>query len=126
MTESGETNAGAAETMAKNDDEIPAGGEARIGRLRFRKKEMPGGLWLKCESCGSTIFRKEVEEKAHTCPSCGFHFTMPGRSRVQHTLDSGTWENSSRLSAMDRLEFGFGALRREDRSDGQGPGRTRR
>ena len=106
MTESGETNAGAAETMAKNDDEVPAGGEARIGRLRFRKKEMPGGLWLKCESCGSTIFRKEVEEKAHTCPNCGFHFTMPGRNRVQHTLDSGTWEELfSELSAMDRLDF---------------------
>ena len=92
MTESGKSRAGAAETMAKKEDEIPAGGEARIGRLRFRKKEMPGGLWLKCENCGATIFRKEVEEKAHTCPSCGFHFTMPGRNRVQHTLDNGTWE----------------------------------
>ncbi|MEC8510721.1 MAG: acetyl-CoA carboxylase, carboxyltransferase subunit beta [Planctomycetota bacterium] len=67
---------------------------------------MPGGLWLKCENCGATIYRKEVEEKAHTCPSCGFHFTMPGRNRVQHTLDSGTWEELfSELSAMDRLEF---------------------
>ncbi|MEE2940516.1 MAG: acetyl-CoA carboxylase, carboxyltransferase subunit beta [Planctomycetota bacterium] len=77
-----------------------------MGRLRFRKKEMPGGLWLKCENCGSTIYRKEVEEKAHTCPSCGFHFTMPGGSRVKHTLDSGTWEELfSDLSAMDRLDF---------------------
>ena len=106
MTESGKSRAGAAETMAKKEDEVPAGGEARIGRLRFRKKEMPGGLWLKCENCGATIFRKEVEEKAHTCPSCGFHFTMPGRNRVQHTLDNGTWEELfSDLSAMDRLEF---------------------
>ena len=106
MTDSSEIKAEAAETMAKKDDEVAAGSEARIGRLRFRKKEMPGGLWLKCENCGATIYRKEVEEKAHTCPSCGFHFTMPGRNRVQHTLDSGTWEELfSELSAMDRLEF---------------------
>ena len=106
MTDSSEIKAEAAETMAKKDDEVPSGSEARIGRLRFRKKEMPGGLWLKCENCGATIYRKEVEEKAHTCPSCGFHFTMPGRNRVQHTLDSGTWEELfGELSAMDRLEF---------------------
>lgn len=96
-----------AETMAK---ETSGGGEApresRLGRLRFRKKEMPGGLWLKCESCAATIFRKEVEEKAYTCPSCEFHFTMPGRDRVKHVLDGGSWEELfSDLSALDRLHF---------------------
>lgn len=80
--------------------------EGRLSRLRFRKKEMPGGLWLKCENCGATVFRKEVEERAHTCPSCDFHFTMPGRDRVRHTLDGGSWEELfSDLSALDRLQF---------------------
>src|SRR5262245_39759302 len=52
--------------------------EGRLARLRFsKKKDMPGGLWLKCESCSQVIFRKELEEKGRVCPSCGFHFTLP-------------------------------------------------
>ena len=114
--------------MAKNDDEIPAGGEARIGRLRFRKKEMPGGLWLKCESCGSTIFRKECRGEGAHLPELRFPLHDAGPSRVQHTLDSGTWEELfSELSAMDRLEFvDSGPMARRSIGRSSGPGRTRR
>lgn len=98
--------------MAKDDPKRPGGGEPRpegergLGRLRFRKKEMPGGLWLKCENCGATIYRKEVIEKAYCCPQCDFHFTMPGRDRVAHTLDGGSWDELfSDLSGLDRLGF---------------------
>ena len=84
-------------------DEAPRG---RFSRLRFRKKELPGGLWQKCENCSATIFRKEVEGKAYTCPSCGFHFTMPGQDRVKHTIDEDTWEEMyADLESLDRLEF---------------------
>lgn len=81
-------------------------GGGRLSRLRWRKKEMPGGLWLKCENCAATIYRKEVVEGAYTCPQCEFHFTMPGRDRVQHTLDPDTWEEFfADLTGLDRLEF---------------------
>lgn len=81
--------------------------EGRLARLRFSKKrDMPGGLWLKCESCASVIFRKELEQKARVCPSCGFHFTLPGRERVALTLDPGTWkERYAELESLDRLRF---------------------
>ena len=91
---------------APNSGESEVGGDGRMNRLRFRKKDMPGGLWLKCESCSGTIYRKEVVEKAYTCPACGFHFTMPGADRVRHTLDEGTWEELfPEIEAMDRLGF---------------------
>ncbi len=78
----------------------------RLAGLRFKKKDMPGGLWLKCPSCDTTIYRKELEAKGHTCPSCSFHFTVPGRERVAMTLDPGTWnEMFADLEASDRLEF---------------------
>jgi acetyl-CoA carboxylase carboxyl transferase subunit beta len=81
--------------------------EGRLARLRFSKKrDMPGGLWLKCESCASVIFRKELEQKDRVCPSCGFHFTMPGKERVAITLDPGTWKESyADLTSLDRLNF---------------------
>jgi acetyl-CoA carboxylase carboxyl transferase subunit beta len=78
----------------------------RLSGLRFRKRDMPGGLWLKCPSCDTTIYRKELEAKGHTCPNCSFHFTVPGRERVAMTLDPGTWnEMFADLEASDRLGF---------------------
>ena len=75
-------------------------------RLRWKKKEMPTGLWLKCESCAATIYRKELEEKGRVCPACDFHFTLPGRERVKLVLDPGTFdERYADLGAMDRLRF---------------------
>lgn len=81
--------------------------EGRLARLRFsKKKDMPGGLWLKCESCSEVIFRKELEEKGRVCPSCGFHFTVPGRERIAMLIDEGTWhEEFADLQALDRLGF---------------------
>ncbi|MCP3920696.1 MAG: acetyl-CoA carboxylase carboxyltransferase subunit beta [bacterium] len=67
---------------------------------------MPGGLWLKCPDCARMIYRKELEEKGHVCPSCAFHFTLPGRERVSSFLDPGTWEEMfADLTGLDRLEF---------------------
>lgn len=84
----------------------PDGKEERRGRLRWKKKEMPGGLWLKCESCSQMIYRKELEEKGMVCPACDFHFTLPGRDRIAMLLDEGTWEEHyAELTALDRLEF---------------------
>jgi len=96
----------AAAKAALNPEEEPKR-EGRLSRLRFsKKKDMPGGLWLKCESCAQVIFRKELEEKDRVCPSCGFHFTVPGKERVEMTLDEGTWrEQFADLEALDRLNF---------------------
>jgi len=88
------------------DPEAEGGEETRRSRRLWKKKEVPGGLWLKCESCGETIYRKELEEKGMVCPACGFHFTMPGGDRVKSVLDEGSWEEFfCDLTALDRLEF---------------------
>jgi acetyl-CoA carboxylase carboxyl transferase subunit beta len=79
----------------------------RLARLRFsKKKDMPGGLWLKCESCGEVIFRKDLEDSNRVCPECSFHFTVPGKERLRLTLDEGTWkEEYVGFEGLDRLGF---------------------
>lgn len=71
-----------------------------------KKKDMPGGLWIKCESCGGMLFRKEFEQKHRVCGSCGYHFTLPGRERIALTADPGTFEELFLpLKPVDRLGF---------------------
>ena len=71
-----------------------------------KKKDMPGGLWIKCESCGAMLFRKEFEQKLRVCGTCGYHFTLPGRERVLLTADAGTFEERwTDLQPDDRLGF---------------------
>jgi len=84
----------------------PAPADEKRGRVKRKKKEMPEGLWLKCESCGAMIYRKELEEKGMVCPACDFHFTLPGKARIAQIADPGTWkEEFAELGALDRLAF---------------------
>ncbi|MFO1051805.1 MAG: acetyl-CoA carboxylase, carboxyltransferase subunit beta [Planctomycetota bacterium] len=71
-----------------------------------KKKDMPGGLWIKCESCGSMLFRKEFEARHRVCAACSYHFTLPGRERVALTADAGSFQElHTALCAEDRLGF---------------------
>jgi len=71
-----------------------------------KKKDMPGGLWIKCENCGAMLFRKEFEAHHRVCGSCSYHFTLPGRERVALTADVGSFkEIYANLRAEDRLGF---------------------
>ena len=75
---------------------------ARFGK----KKDMPGGLWIKCESCGAMLFRKEFEQRHRVCGTCGYHFTLPARERIALTVDAGSFEELWRdLMAHDALGF---------------------
>ncbi|GAB4158991.1 MAG: acetyl-CoA carboxylase, carboxyltransferase subunit beta [Planctomycetota bacterium] len=77
-----------------------------------KKKDMPGGLWIKCESCGGMLFRKDFEQKLRVCGTCGYHFTLPGRERVRLTVDPDTFEEKwvdlkprDLLSFVDRVPY---------------------
>lgn len=91
-----------------SDRPVEASAEAapEAAGSRWKKKELPSGLWLKCESCAATIYRKELEEKGRVCPACDFHFTLPGRERLKLVLDADSFdERFADLGAMDRLRF---------------------
>ncbi len=71
-----------------------------------KKKDMPGGLWIKCESCGAMLFRKEFEQRNRVCQTCNYHFTLPARERVALTIDEGSFEEKwIKLGAEDVLDF---------------------
>src|SRR5215475_6389713 len=71
-----------------------------------RKASVPSGLWKKCESCGQAHLAEEVMQALETCPSCGFHFRMGARDRLESFLDQGSiTELAADLAAFDVLGF---------------------
>ena len=60
--------------------------------IRRKKRDMPDGLWIRCEDCSRMVYKKEVEEGLNVCPKCNFHFRITANERLRILLDPGTFE----------------------------------
>lgn len=70
------------------------------------KRDLPDGLWLKCESCGSILYQKELERSLWVCHNCTYHFRINHRQYIQLLIDEGMFEEMYlSLSSMDPLKF---------------------
>ncbi|HEY6388457.1 MAG TPA: acetyl-CoA carboxylase, carboxyltransferase subunit beta [Candidatus Acidoferrum sp.] len=63
------------------------------------------GLWAKCESCGTIVFRKDLEVNLYVCPKCQFHFKMSAKQRLEMLLDSRWTEHDAGMTSTDPLKF---------------------
>ncbi|MCL4304637.1 acetyl-CoA carboxylase, carboxyltransferase subunit beta [bacterium] len=71
-----------------------------------QKKTTQDSLWVKCESCGEIVFKRELEKLQLVCPKCSFHFAMPAESYIALLADEGTWQESDHtLHPQDPLQF---------------------
>lgn len=71
-----------------------------------KKRGVPEGLWLRCDACTATVFRKQVEKNLRMCPECGHHFYVPARVRIEQLLDEGSFEEwFAELRPVDPLGF---------------------
>lgn len=59
--------------------EKPAGEEG--------KRAVPEGLWCKCPTCQTVLYRTELEENLHVCPKCDHHHRVQARRRLDLFLD---------------------------------------
>jgi acetyl-CoA carboxylase carboxyl transferase subunit beta len=63
------------------------------------------GLWVKCESCRTIVFRKDLEANLFVCPKCQFHFKMNAKKRLEMLLDGGYTEHDAGMTSTDPLQF---------------------
>lgn len=62
--------------------------------------------WIKCKSCASTMYYKEVENQNYVCPKCGYHIRIGVKERIALLADEGTFvEFDSTLEPVDPLKF---------------------
>lgn len=79
---------------------------AKVGLQSSVRKEIPDGLWSKCESCGDIIYTKSLEEALWVCGKCFHHFRIPATRYIQILLDDGYLEEfDQRLTSGDPLGF---------------------
>ena len=71
-----------------------------------KKKDIPEAVWMKCDGCGETVFRKLVDERLMVCPECNYHYAIPARRRIELVADPDSFEERhADLAPTDPLEF---------------------
>lgn len=74
--------------------------------VRPQKRGVPAGLWLRCDGCGATVFRKQVEQNLNVCPECEHHAYVPTAMRIRQSLDPDSFEEwFGDLNSGDPLGF---------------------
>lgn len=77
-----------------------------IVKVAKKKKDMPEGLWTKCEECGEIIYNKKLEENLRVCPKCNYHFRVGAYERMGMLLDKDTFkESDGNIQSKDPLNF---------------------
>ncbi len=70
------------------------------------KRELPDGLWIKCDHCGEILYKKELERNLQVCTKCAYHFRMNSEQYIQLLADEGTFaEFNQHLLPADPLKF---------------------
>jgi acetyl-CoA carboxylase carboxyl transferase subunit beta len=85
-------------------DKIPQKIKRAVGSVQ--KRNVPEGLWSKCDSCQTVLYRSDLEENAEVCPKCGHHNRIGARARLNALLDpENRVEVGAEVSPVDALKF---------------------
>ncbi|HYX11536.1 MAG TPA: acetyl-CoA carboxylase, carboxyltransferase subunit beta, partial [Candidatus Acidoferrum sp.] len=78
----------------------------KLPSFRQRRDAYPPDLWTKCPSCNEMLFNRQLDKVLRVCPSCGHHFRLPARARLDLLLDHGSFEERDEgLQSVDPLGF---------------------
>ena len=70
------------------------------------KKNVPEGLWAKCDACDAIIYRAELERNQDVCTKCDHHMRIPARRRLEKFFDQeGRVEIAANIESKDILKF---------------------
>ena len=70
------------------------------------KKNVPEGLWSKCDACEAVLYRTDLEKNLYVCPKCNHHNRLSARERLDALLDTeGRYEIGYEVLPVDTLKF---------------------
>jgi acetyl-CoA carboxylase carboxyl transferase subunit beta len=75
-------------------------------KAKASPRDLPDGVWVKCDSCSEILYFKELERNLHVCPKCGHHFRIRASRYIEILVDAGTFRETERhLTSLDPLQF---------------------
>ena len=81
-------------------------GKPKYTIVRLKKREIPEGLWTKCEECSETLYNKTLEENFKVCPKCNYHFGLTAYERINLLLDKDSFREFDKdMTSLDPLDF---------------------
>jgi acetyl-CoA carboxylase carboxyl transferase subunit beta len=70
------------------------------------KRDIPEGVWVKCDGCAEIVYQKELEKNFLVCPSCRYHFQIAAERYIELLTDLHSFkEHDATLTSADPLEF---------------------
>ena len=85
-------------------DKIPQKIQHVVGNVQ--KRNMPEGLWSKCDACQSVLYKTDLEATGEVCPQCDHHNRISARIRISFLLDEGNQvEIGANVAPVDSLKF---------------------
>jgi len=70
------------------------------------RRSVPEGLWIKCPSCESVLYKTDLEQNINVCPKCDHHHRIGARDRLNAFLDpEGRYEIGHEVLPIDPLKF---------------------
>jgi acetyl-CoA carboxylase carboxyl transferase subunit beta len=70
------------------------------------RRTVPEGLWIKCPSCETVLYKNDLEQNINVCPKCGHHHRIGARARLNAFLDGeGRYEIGQEVLPVDALKF---------------------
>lgn len=70
------------------------------------KKEIPDGIWRKCEKCGEILHIVQLKKNLWVCPFCSYHFRVNAKFYIEIIMDNGEFEELfENYLPSDPLEF---------------------
>ena len=74
-----------------------------VGRV---KKNIPEGLWHKCPTCQTVLYKTDLENNLEVCSNCSFHNRISARFRLTMLLDTPNQvEYGNNIKPTDPLKF---------------------
>ena len=73
---------------------------------RGERRTVPEGLWIKCPSCETVLYKTDLEQNINVCPKCAHHHRIGARARLDTFLDAeGRFEIGQEVLPVDALKF---------------------
>ncbi len=70
------------------------------------RRSVPEGLWVKCPSCETVLYKTDLEQNQSVCPKCSHHHRIGARERLDAFLDAeGRYEIGQEVLPIDPLRF---------------------